>query len=141
MSDIGFTGTREGLSAEQTRYVRALLSLYDENDYVHHGLCVGADEQFHNIAHARRINIIGHPPTEIRFLAGIDEDEFYELMPPRVYLTRNKNIVSQSDMLIACPKEYEEVKRSGTWATIRYARKKGIPIHIIFPDGTREYEE
>jgi hypothetical protein len=38
-------------------------------------------------------------------------------------------------MLAACPKGPEE-RRSGTWATVRYARKTGKPVVIFWPDGT-----
>jgi hypothetical protein len=39
---------------------------------------------------------------------------------------------------LACPRGYTEELRSGTWATIRYARKTGVPYVIIFPDRTVE---
>ena len=41
----------------------------------------------------------------------------------------------ETDMLVACPKGPEEV-RSGTWSTVRFARKRGKRIVIIMPDGT-----
>ena len=44
-------------------------------------------------------------------------------------------IVDESDTIIAFPASAEEVIRSGTWATIRYARKTKTPLHIILPDG------
>ena len=37
--------------------------------------------------------------------------------------TRNKDIVNSCDILIACPENDKEVIRSGTWSTIRYAKK------------------
>ena len=33
-----------------------------------------------------------------------------------------------------------EILRSGTWATIRYARKKSKKVMLIFPDGTMTKE-
>jgi hypothetical protein len=50
-------------------------------------------------------------------------------------LERNKHIVHNCGWLIAAPKEDSETLRSGTWATIRYARKLRRPITIVFPNG------
>ena len=48
------------------------------------------------------------------------------------YLERNLNIIKNSSILIACPidKNNEEL-RSGTWSTIRKARKLNKIIHIL----------
>jgi hypothetical protein len=50
-------------------------------------------------------------------------------------LERNTEIVKACDVLIATPKEQDEVLRSGTWATIRRARKYDKKLAVIFPDG------
>jgi hypothetical protein len=54
------------------------------------------------------------------------------LMEEKPYLERNLNIVKNSSILIACPidKNKEEL-RSGTWSTIRQAKKAKIPIYIF----------
>ena len=45
-------------------------------------------------------------------------------------------IVADADVMLACPPNYEEIKRgSGTWATIKFARKSGKPLAIVYPDG------
>ena len=59
-----------------------------------------------------------------------------DIRTPRPYLSRNKDIVRETDMLIATPAEAEEQRRSGTWSTIRFARKLGKPVFVIWPDGT-----
>ena len=41
--------------------------------------------------------------------------------------------MNASDFLIGMPKSEFEELRSGTWATIRYAKKIGIKVMIIFP--------
>lgn len=46
------------------------------------------------------------------------------------YMARNDKMIELADHLIAFPETSKEVLRSGTWATIRRARKKGIPIDI-----------
>jgi hypothetical protein len=56
-------------------------------------------------------------------------------MDPKPYLVRNHDMVDQSEFLIGTPGEEQEVLRSGTWATIRYARKLKRPILIILPKG------
>ena len=49
-------------------------------------------------------------------------------------------IVDESDFLIGTPKGFCEELRSGTWSTIRYARKKGMEITIVYPDGSVKIE-
>ncbi|KKM09958.1 hypothetical protein LCGC14_1722330, partial [marine sediment metagenome] len=54
------------------------------------------------------------------------------IMEPAHPLARNKLMVARADFLIATPKTMKEVMRgSGTWATIRYARKADIPILLL----------
>lgn len=50
-------------------------------------------------------------------------------------LVRNKDIVESTDVLLACPKGPEEL-RSGTWSTVRLARKQGKRVVIFWPDGS-----
>jgi hypothetical protein len=51
------------------------------------------------------------------------------------YLSRNKDIVLETELLIATPGEEEEQIRSGTWSTVRYARSLKRMINIVLPDG------
>jgi hypothetical protein len=100
----------------------------------HHGDCVGSDAEAHDIAHEFGAAIIIHPPS------NPDKRAFKNPGPrriPKPYLERNKDIVNECDVLIGMPKEHEEQLRSGTWSTIRYARKQGKPLRVIAPDGTR----
>jgi len=55
---------------------------------------------------------------------------------PKEPLARNRDIVNMSDILIAAPGEKAEVLRSGTWATIRYARKMSRKLLVIYPKGS-----
>ena len=53
-------------------------------------------------------------------------------MPPKPYLKRNEDIVNKCDVLIACPiDKNKEILRSGTWATIRKARKLNKTIYLL----------
>ena len=57
------------------------------------------------------------------------------IRPAKPPLDRNHDIVERCDLLIATPHTVEEQLRSGTWATIRYARKVHRPHYIIRPCG------
>jgi hypothetical protein len=46
-------------------------------------------------------------------------------------LTRNRDIVDTASMLIAAPEGNAERLRSGTWATVRYARKAKKKVIIL----------
>jgi predicted Rossmann fold nucleotide-binding protein DprA/Smf involved in DNA uptake len=54
------------------------------------------------------------------------------------YLARNRDIVLETIALIAAPAEPQERIRSGTWSTVRFAKKQGKTVILILPDGTIE---
>jgi hypothetical protein len=140
---IGFTGTQHGMNDTQIDKLASMLKEVNSSFVIteaHHGDCIGADAEFHNLV--RRINpnikIIGHP--------GCDKNgerpkaankECDELRPVLPYLDRNRVIVNSVDSMFVAPKEMKEVKMfSGTWYTWRYAKQvqeyRGIPkIHLI----------
>lgn len=132
---IGFTGSQEGPSYRQTAYLRVLLQGFQmvfAETALHHGDCVGADLEAATVANSLGIPLVMHPPDIDDKRAFADSLFVHEhIWYPKRYLARNHDIVNQCDILIACPKEFLEVQRSGTWATIRYARKKGKPILIL----------
>lgn len=130
--NIGFSGTQEGMSYMQLQRV---IELMDNTEYKvsHSGDCIGADQDFVRIARVQGLRTIGHPPIKDNKRAFESYDEERE---PKEYLDRNKDIINESDCLIATPKEYIETLRSGTWSTIRYARKENKPVIIVYPDGS-----
>jgi hypothetical protein len=138
---VGFTGTQTGLTTEQrARLYDSLLGLktfYGGIIYMHHGDCVGADVQAHTIADRLDFHIVLHPPTSNAKRAFSVCDEVRKPWP---YLRRNRDIVAESDLVVACPKTSTEELRSGTWMTIREARRKHKPLVIIYPDGHVENE-
>jgi hypothetical protein len=99
---------------------------------LHEGDCIGSDAQAATAARATGFRIIGHPPTNESKRAFFAADEW---RPAADYLVRNHNIVDASEQLIATPGEFTEVLRSGTWSTVRYARKQRKPVWMILPDG------
>jgi hypothetical protein len=131
---VGFTGTQQGMTAEQMQKVIELLIIHKPT-HIHHGDCVGSDKQFHNICTRLDMGMmkIGHPPDNSWKRAFCDFDELWESKP---YLVRNHDIVNESNIMYATPGEFEEVLRSGTWATIRYARSVERILFVVYPDGT-----
>lgn len=131
---IGFTGTQEGMTSRQLRSFSLALTCYAGE--FHHGDCIGADAQAHDAAVILGFEPVIHPPDNPSKRAF---KVAKRIMPTFPYLVRNKNIVDNTNMLIATPKEKEEQLRSGTWSTVRYARKKRRPITLVYPDGTVGY--
>ena len=128
---IGFTGTQIGMTAIQCGLFLGRLRELHPTEF-HHGDCIGADWNAHNIIrhHFPGCRVVIHPPIIERkrtFCAG---DFVHE---PLDYLVRDKNIVNATDLLIAAPKSDVESLRSGTWSTVRYAKKTGKKVILIFP--------
>lgn len=135
---IGFTGTQKGMSKDQKRALIFFISSPGIEEF-HHGDCNGADEQAHNIVKGTDIKIHVHPPKNPKKRSFCrDYSVIYE---KKEYLDRNHSIVDMTDILLAMPSGKEEEIRSGTWATIRYARKVGKKCLIIFPDGSMKGEK
>lgn len=142
---LGFTGTREGMTGKQRSSVHGLIVdlLYEWRipherrslHGAHHGDCIGADTQFHHLMHSV-CETFAHRGPAGRYAANCDADV---KLPRKPYLARNRDIVDATEILIAAPKGPEE-RRSGTWATVRYARKLGRPVAIVWPDGRVEWE-
>ena len=132
MLKIGFTGTRHGMTAEQEKEIEKLVQSKDFKEF-HHGMCVGSDEIAHKIVSTRtpKVKIIGHPPKAVSTKAQL---RCHKEMDPDSWSRRNKSIVDSSDYLVATPDAKERVG-SGTWKTIRYARKQGKRIYIIHKNG------
>lgn len=132
---IGFTGTRKGMTDSQKKSFTAFMRAFTERFKCvefHHGDCVGADDDAHMIARTfPNVIIVIHPPTNSSQRAMCKGDKCHNPFP---YLQRNKNIVDASKIVVACPGEIEEQQRSGTWSTIRYARKRAKGTTIIYPE-------
>jgi len=126
---IGFTGTREGMTQHQKE--QFVLKMYALNPTeFHHGDCVGADAEAHDIVAEffPMVKIHVHPPfakSQQAFKRG------YMHYPPTPYLERDEEIVNMTEYLFGAPKSNIELKRSGTWYTIRYARRLNKPITVL----------
>jgi hypothetical protein len=135
---LGMTGTQHGLTVEQIQFASdALMGWKDSDNVLHHGDCIGADVKLAEIAHALGYWVVAHPPTDPKKRAYHASDL---IMPERPYLERNHNIVHVSKLMLAFPKEYTEQWRgSGTWATIRYTRKRKTMLVIAWPRGETSF--
>ena len=112
----------------------------DNDAEAHHGDCLGADEQFHGLANGPGLGnvwVVVHPPEDESYRAFCDGSG---QRSPKPYLERNRDIVDETDALIAAPKSATEVTRSGTWSTVRYARERGKMIYIVLPSGEIKIE-
>jgi hypothetical protein len=139
MIHIGFTGTRHGMTdAQQQALYEALWPYTQEEGWggwaFHHGDCQGADAQAHRIAWLTLGAIVHvHPPDKGALRAYCVGPSRVIRYPQLPYLLRNWAIVEACTLLIAAPQEAQETQRSGTWTTVRYAQKVGIPVMILLP--------
>jgi hypothetical protein len=135
---IGISGSRHGFATRsQEQRFKEFSSHFElfETDgglpVLHHGDCTGIDEQVFYFLKGWGWRTVGHPPIESKHRAYLESDETKE---PREYMTRNMQIVRDIDYLIAIPSGKEdERRRSGTWATVRMARRARRLIKVILP--------
>lgn len=127
---LGFTGTAHGTGATPAQVATLCRLLADLRPAeLHHGASPNpdcADWQADQAATEAGIPTVLWPP----------DDPNSDAM-----MRRNQQVVDAVDLLIACPHGFVEVLRSGTWATVRRARKKGIPVWVIWPDGGLQRQE
>jgi hypothetical protein len=139
---FGFSGTRKGMTDEQLDWLRQFIVERRPSE-VHHGACVGADEQLHHMVLELRFRVIGrvvivvHPPINEEFM--MSKEHFVHpgvrVLPAKGYHPRNHDIVDATPLLAATPEgPEEEFPRSGTWSTIRYAAGRS-PVLICDPNG------
>jgi hypothetical protein len=130
---IGFTGTQKGLTGRQKAEVFRLAVSLQKGEF-HHGDCIGADFQAAGIFSGQGWHLVMHPPVDgtkrVWAASILPHIVVHEAKP---YLDRNRDIVNSCELLIACPDSVTEKLRSGTWSTVRYARKIGREIVIIYP--------
>lgn len=159
---VFFTGTREGLTEQQSESVRLLL-VFRNVVAAHHGCCVGADEFFNlTIAGLRegtaseRFSLVvhGYPAAVAPELVSETVGKCNILQQPAPPLTRNVRMAEVAALLkiecdrgsrcepvlIACPKECERPSdnRGGTWHALRNFSARGIKCYIVWPSGEIE---
>jgi hypothetical protein len=138
---LGITGTRHGWTPEQkTTFIDKVSAFFAANHPVvefHHGDCTGVDEQAAvELRDNWDVQLHTHPPKNGSRRANLGGT----LYLPKEYIQRNHDIVDAVDELVVIPDSHVEQRRSGTWATYRYAQSVGKPILLIYPDGTIQLE-
>lgn len=136
---IGVTGSRTIETERQRRHVIDVIDHYvTPRDWLIHGACVGVDELCAKCAWDNDAAVIMAvvPPNRSLVsekavsLSGLVED----IAPgPNGYKRRNQTIVDESDRILAFPgypEDHPKSRRSGTWQTIRMARRAGIPVRV-----------
>lgn len=142
--NIGFTGTSDGMTGAQRNVVfgffRWWVTFANQDDspiVLVHGDCVGADAEADAIAATLDIPRILRPCNISGMRAFCDRlngGQVFKVHRPTDPMKRNTQIVKDVGTLIATPKG-EEVMRSGTWSTVRRARKYKRQIVIVMPNG------
>ena len=132
---VGFTGTADPTTVAQREAFHDWLQGQEPGEF-HHGDCVNADADAGTIAFILGWTVVLHPPSNESKRAF---SSFHYAMPAKPYLDRNHDIVDATKILCAMPKGREEL-RSGTWATVRYARKLKRPVVFFWPNGTLSTE-
>jgi hypothetical protein len=132
---LGFTGTQKGLSIGQVNQLQDSLRRLQPVE-VHHGDCLGADTEFHLICVSLKVPLIVIHPCDIpakRANCHLREHSISKVvvLPVKAPLERNQDIVRCAQKLLACPYDRQEQLRSGTWATVRYARRLNKPVELI----------
>lgn len=141
IATVGFTGTRGGMTPQQRDKLMNICARVLSQDSMlefHHGCCIGADAEAHRMVyegfHEECRRIVGHP-CNLSAQREHTLEGFFDMYPERPPLTRNRWIAANVDILIAMPGTSYEVRRSGTWATIRYRRAEQRQMYVVFPSG------
>jgi len=133
---ISFTGTRQGMSPwQRQQFLFLLREIGGSMSTFSHGVCVGADVEAHAMVRevlGKRLFVAAFPSTA-KTRASMPHEECQSWARPKPPLERDKDIVDfGKDLLVAAPLQMSEVLRSGTWSTVRYARRTRVPVKILW---------
>ncbi len=133
---MGFTGTRAGMTFFQKVTFAHLRNELDMTEF-HHGDCVGADAEAHDlvVGGGPPATIHVHPPVDAAHRAWKRGDVEHK---PLTHFARNRRIVLACDVLVGASVSAERLTSGGTWYTIDFARKLGKRTIVIWPDGSTD---
>jgi hypothetical protein len=135
---VGYTGPRKGMHRAQSRVLPCVLHALARKIVAHHGDCVGGDAEFHDMIRAEfeLSRVVIHPPEYEGLRAFKEADEYRQ---PAPFGDRDRRMVEEVEVLVATPGGFEERRRgSGTWLTIRHAKRVRRPLVVVWPDGRAE---
>lgn len=121
----GFTGTRLGMTASQKEALARYLQELKVSE-LHHGDCIGADQEACEIAQTLGIPTVCHPPDKSNLRAYTKNTA---TNTPKPYLVRNRDIVNETEVLLAAP--HETRPSNGTNYTINYAKSLGKTVLVL----------
>lgn len=145
--NVSITATSSGLTLQQhTQFVDLVFALDEPIDELHHGDCQGGDREIDELVARQGMCslIIVHPASgsaaRKRAFCHVRNWPYpREVRPDRPPIERNHEMVDSTELTVALPSSYIEQRRSGTWATIRYAIRSGQHLCVIYPDGKEEW--
>ena len=132
---IGLAATCEGLTLVQTDWLAEMLLVLRLRGAVelHHGVCIGGDDQANTLAHEIGYTTVGHPLVSGRYCDHTDCDEYRRPLHRGAF---DDVIIRETDLLLAFPRtDVEQYVNSNVWLTIRRAGKRGMPRLVILPGG------
>lgn len=133
---VGFTGTRSLNPMEDIGRLMMILEALPTGTAIVTGACIGVDSFIASQAHNFGLSVHTVVPAD---RSRVDRrwrdhcDTFEEMASGTDYRARNVRIVELSTRVIAVPDHAEdapESRRSGTWMTVRIARKAGKPVDV-----------
>jgi hypothetical protein len=135
---VSFTGTRKGMTEWQKQQLRKwLLDHKEEISLFAHGCCCGADVEAHAIVREvlGKGTYVAVFPSTAKTRMPVPSDA-NSVAAPKAPYDRDRDIVKAgSDVLLAAPLDNpEKTLRSGTWATVRLAKKQGTEVVIFWRD-------
>jgi len=130
---LGFTGTRQGMTRAQAAAVTALLQACPPQTF-HHSDALGAETEVHALVRQQcpATQIMVHPPTRSAQRSFCVADIWRPTLP---YFLCQQAVVQASDVLLAVPQSAAEMRRSGCWQAVQYARAVGTPVVLVRATG------
>ena len=132
---IGLAATCDGLSLIQAHELVKILTVLRARGAteLHHGVCVGGDDQANTLAHEAGYRTVGHPLVDGRYCDHTDCDEYRRPLHRGGF---DDVIIRETDLLLAFPRtDGEQYVNSNVWLTIRRACKRGMPRLVVGPEG------
>ena len=129
-----FTGVRNPPEGSKNKVRLLLMTLDPEESELVIGCCVGIDQMVGEEGKKFGFKIYGVVPADRLRVDPLFANycTSFEFMPDGTdYMDRNSRLIEISYDLHAFPMTAEEEVRSGTWSTVRRARRKGMIVTII----------